>query len=292
MKMRTMLAVGVVWLAVLGSGLAQTNDQSQGEVADFRRLLSTGSNGEIGDAMLAFFKTNNSGIMYRNILPLADVSSSFLAEYFFLFRCATPSDDGNHWVEVRLDRKSWTINRVQIAGDAQMPFVVDRLRQIEFPIDEWELLARLQLPVDYCEGEEETIPDGEYFWTAFCDSHPTFEFRLKMRINEPQISPANLPIYDMKILKKTYSPTAERVAVTGRAKAIATAGGQMNPSKANATLTVMNMTNGSQEVYYVSGWAGVALAKHGDGKKVMVTGTLSESNGTKTITGSGRNVGF
>lgn len=80
-------------------------------------------------------------------------------------------------------------------------------------------------------------------------------------------------------------PTGERVTITGMAKAIGNAGGQLDPKIANATLTVTKEAGGSPEVYYVSGYAGVILAKQCDGKKAEVTGTLSQSNGKMTITG-------
>jgi hypothetical protein len=48
---------------------------------------------------------------------------------------------------------------------------------------------------------------------------------------------------------------------------------------------VTKEAGGNPEVYYVSGWAGVILAKQCDGKKAEVTGIVSESNGKKTITG-------
>ncbi|MCX6995992.1 MAG: hypothetical protein NTV49_02645 [Kiritimatiellaeota bacterium] len=79
-------------------------------------------------------------------------------------------------------------------------------------------------------------------------------------------------------------PTAgTRVTITGMGHALSHASGNMNPMSANATVTVTE--NGSAVVYYVCGWAGVIVAKQGDGKKVEVTGVIGEKYGKKTITG-------
>jgi hypothetical protein len=81
---------------------------------------------------------------------------------------------------------------------------------------------------------------------------------------------------------------AEKVTITGMAKALGGAGGKLNPNVPNATLTVT--TNGAKVVYYVSGWAGVILAKQADGKKADVSGVVTEKGGRKTITGKSMDV--
>ncbi|MGD0897065.1 MAG: FecR domain-containing protein [Thermoguttaceae bacterium] len=73
-----------------------------------------------------------------------------------------------------------------------------------------------------------------------------------------------------------------KVTITGMARALGEASGNLNPGVANATLTVT--ANDTKVVYYVSGWAGVILAKQADGKKAEVTGVLVEKDGRKTIT--------
>jgi hypothetical protein len=81
----------------------------------------------------------------------------------------------------------------------------------------------------------------------------------------------------------------ERVTITGMAKAlVANVRGELDPSSANATLTVTATGSDGKEtqvVYDVRGWAGVILAKAGDGKKAEVTGVASEKDGRWTITG-------
>ena len=81
---------------------------------------------------------------------------------------------------------------------------------------------------------------------------------------------------------------AEKVTITGTAKALGAAGGKLNPSVANATLTVA--TGGKQVVYYVYGWAGIILAKQTDGKKAEVSGVVAEKDGKQTITGKSMDV--
>ncbi len=76
---------------------------------------------------------------------------------------------------------------------------------------------------------------------------------------------------------------AKKVTITGMGKALGDASGKLNPSVPNATLTVT--TNGTKVVYYVSGWAGVIVAKQADGKKAEVSGVVTEKKGRKTITG-------
>jgi len=78
-------------------------------------------------------------------------------------------------------------------------------------------------------------------------------------------------------------PTTTRVTITGTGHALGDASGNMNPQVANATVTVTE--NGNPAVYYVYGWAGVIVAKQGDGKQVEVTGMVGEKDGKKTITG-------
>lgn len=73
---------------------------------------------------------------------------------------------------------------------------------------------------------------------------------------------------------------AARVTIKGTGKALHDASGQMNPSVANATVTTDDGTE-----YYVYGWAGVIVAKKGDGKRVEVTGVVGTKDGKKTITG-------
>ena len=75
----------------------------------------------------------------------------------------------------------------------------------------------------------------------------------------------------------------QRVTIRGVGKALGDASGKMDPSIANATVTVTN--NNVEDVYYVYGWAGVIVAKKGDGKTVEVTGYLGTKDGKKTITG-------
>jgi ferric-dicitrate binding protein FerR (iron transport regulator) len=79
-----------------------------------------------------------------------------------------------------------------------------------------------------------------------------------------------------------------RVTITGMGKALGDARGNLNPAAANATLTVT--TNSAQAVYYVSGWAGVLVAKQADGKKVAITGVMGEKDGRKTISGKSSDV--
>ena len=74
-----------------------------------------------------------------------------------------------------------------------------------------------------------------------------------------------------------------RVTLTGMSKALGDPNGNLNPSAANATLTVTE--DGNEVVYYVHGWAGVICAKQADGKKVDVTGVIGEKDGKKIITG-------
>ncbi|MCX6995991.1 MAG: sigma-70 family RNA polymerase sigma factor [Kiritimatiellaeota bacterium] len=76
---------------------------------------------------------------------------------------------------------------------------------------------------------------------------------------------------------------AGRVTLTGLARAIRPAAGTLNPSVAQATLTVA--ADGGEAVYYVYGWAGVILAKQADGKRAEVTGEVFEKDGRLTITG-------
>ncbi len=76
---------------------------------------------------------------------------------------------------------------------------------------------------------------------------------------------------------------AKRVTLTGMGKALGDASGKLNPSVPNATLTVVK--NGTKVVYYVSGWAGVIVAKQANGKKAEVSGVVTEKHGRKTITG-------
>ena len=63
---------------------------------------------------------------------------------------------------------------------------------------------------------------------------------------------------------------AKRVTITGMGKALGDASGKLNPGVPNATLTVT--TKGTKVVYYVSGWAGVIVAKQANGKKAEVWG--------------------
>ncbi|HUT33491.1 MAG TPA: hypothetical protein VNE39_08440 [Planctomycetota bacterium] len=70
--------------------------------------------------------------------------------------------------------------------------------------------------------------------------------------------------------------------ITGMGKALVT--DAKDPSVANATVTV-TAADGSQVAYDVYGWAGIIVAKQGDGKKVEVTGVVGEKDGKKTITG-------
>jgi len=89
--------------------------------------------------------------------------------------------------------------------------------------------------------------------------------------------------------KLPVRPANERVTITGMARAlVADARRELDPSVANATLTAtVTGSDGTetQAVYHVYGWAGVILAKAGDGKKAEVTGMVSEKDGKRTITG-------
>jgi hypothetical protein len=78
-----------------------------------------------------------------------------------------------------------------------------------------------------------------------------------------------------------------KTTITGMGKALGEASGKLDPTAANATVTVTTTAAGkdTQEVYYVYGWAGVIVAKQGDGKKVEVAGTVAEKDSKKTITG-------
>jgi len=78
--------------------------------------------------------------------------------------------------------------------------------------------------------------------------------------------------------------THERVTLTGMGKALGDANGKLDPTQANATLTVTD-DGGKETVYDVCGWAGVIVAKQGDGKKVEVTGVVYEKDGKKRIVG-------
>ena len=80
------------------------------------------------------------------------------------------------------------------------------------------------------------------------------------------------------------TPSTERVTLTGMGKALGNTNEQMDPSKASATLTVTD-DGGKETVYHVYGWAGVIVAKQGDGKKCEVTGVVNEKGGKKAITG-------
>lgn len=81
----------------------------------------------------------------------------------------------------------------------------------------------------------------------------------------------------------------ERVTLTGMARALPPdARGERNPSAANATLAVTTTGPDGKEaevIYDVAGWAGVILAKAGDGRKAEVSGVVSERDGKRTITG-------
>ena len=79
--------------------------------------------------------------------------------------------------------------------------------------------------------------------------------------------------------------TATRVTLTGMGKALVDANSKMDPSVASATLTVTPADGSAAVVYDVRGWAGVIVAKQGDGKKCDVTGVVSDYNGKKTIIG-------
>jgi len=77
-----------------------------------------------------------------------------------------------------------------------------------------------------------------------------------------------------------------RTTITGMGKALVA--DAKDPSVANATVTVTTKDQDGKEtqvVYDVYGWAGVIVAKQGDGKKVEVTGVVGEKDGKKTITG-------
>ncbi len=76
---------------------------------------------------------------------------------------------------------------------------------------------------------------------------------------------------------------AKRITITGMGKALGDASGKLDPSVANATLTVTK--NGAQVVYYVYGWAGVIVAKQADGKMAEVSGVVAKKHGKRTITG-------
>ena len=73
-----------------------------------------------------------------------------------------------------------------------------------------------------------------------------------------------------------------KTTITGMGKALVA--DPKDASVANATVTV-TAADGTQTVYDVYGWAGVIVAKQGDGKKVEVTGVVGEKDGKKTITG-------
>jgi hypothetical protein len=75
---------------------------------------------------------------------------------------------------------------------------------------------------------------------------------------------------------------APKTTITGMGKAVVA--DAKDPSVANATVTVTT-ADGTQAVYDLYGWAGVIVAKQGDGKKVEVTGVVGEKDGKKTITG-------
>ncbi|MGD0897066.1 MAG: hypothetical protein ABR915_04470 [Thermoguttaceae bacterium] len=77
-------------------------------------------------------------------------------------------------------------------------------------------------------------------------------------------------------------PSAKKATITGMGKALGDAGGKLDPSAANATVTVTK--NGAKIVYDVYGWGGIIIAKQADGKKVDVTGVVGERDGKKTIT--------
>lgn len=72
----------------------------------------------------------------------------------------------------------------------------------------------------------------------------------------------------------------QRITIKGLGKALGDASGKMDPAAANATVTLDDGT-----VYYVHGWAGVIVAKKGDGKTVEVSGYVGVKDGKKTITG-------
>ncbi|HUT33493.1 MAG TPA: FecR domain-containing protein [Planctomycetota bacterium] len=74
----------------------------------------------------------------------------------------------------------------------------------------------------------------------------------------------------------------ERVTITGMAGALVA--DAKDPSVANATVTV-TAADGTQVVYDVYGWAGVIVARQGDGKRVEVTGVVGGNDGKRTITG-------
>jgi len=79
-----------------------------------------------------------------------------------------------------------------------------------------------------------------------------------------------------------------RVMVRGLVKAIHPAGTKLDPAFANATLTVTS--NGQTTVYYVSGWAGVTLARQADGRRAEVSGAAYKDNGRLVIAGGSADV--
>jgi len=98
--------------------------------------------------------------------------------------------------------------------------------------------------------------------------------------------------YRLNAGETARGPHYERVTITGIGKSLvedATAPNKhFDPSVPNATVTVETPGEGgkkAQTVYYVAGWAGAIVAIKGDGKKVEVTGVVSEKDGKKTITG-------
>jgi len=97
-----------------------------------------------------------------------------------------------------------------------------------------------------------------------------------------------LPKEEPKKADLPFHP-GDRVTLIGIGKALASSvGGERDPAAANATLTVTATGLDGREteaVYDVRGWAGVILAKAGDGKKAEVSGVFSEKDGKRTITG-------
>lgn len=116
--MRMKLLCMMLWLAVSGSGFALTNDQANADVENFRKHISTGSNAEIGKAMIAFFPVNTPVAKYEAVLPLANksIEREYGREYIFWFRGENPKQEGNDWVEVAVDEKSKTIKSVHVNG--------------------------------------------------------------------------------------------------------------------------------------------------------------------------------
>ena len=80
------------------------------------------------------------------------------------------------------------------------------------------------------------------------------------------------------------TPEAQRVTLTGTGKALGDANAKADPTHASATLTVTDSA-GKETVYDVCGWAGVIVAKQGDGKKVEVSGVVYEKDGRMRIVG-------